>query len=139
MNRAAHVGRAAFVWTLLGFATLNAVSYFVRSYPYSEILVSTVFDVEAIGFPLLVWEEGGFAYGFYLSYPAAIANVFLALGVSTAVGFIAAWRARKSLPVGRRSAPQTSPAVPYRPLQFTLRTLLIVTLGVAMVAGYGQT
>ncbi|MBI3761096.1 MAG: hypothetical protein HY260_04450 [Chloroflexi bacterium] len=53
-------------------------------------------DISRAGFPLLVWEQGGFAYRSNFSLPVLITDVVIALGVSAAAG----WAAGKYLKRG---------------------------------------
>lgn len=45
-------------------------------------------DIRRAGFPFLVWENGGLIGRMYFSSAALLADVFIALGLSLAAGFV---------------------------------------------------
>ena len=138
MENAIHRGRSfrlAFTCTLLAWATLNAVSYFVWSDGRGNLLGNRPDAAEAIGVPWVVWEEGPGVTSSEIDLVALAANVALGVFCSVLVGLAAA-------PFGRPGAaslpsPSPTPAIPTAPrkLQFSLRALLMVAVVEALVFG----
>jgi hypothetical protein len=123
--------RVGFTSSLLIWATLNSLSYFVRSGGWGNLVGSQPQGIEAIGFPWTVWGEGG-AYGSrFMSTAAMAGDAALAVVASLAVGLAMAWLAAKKPP---GTEPQTAPPPEAtRRFQFSLRTMLISTAFVAFV------
>lgn len=48
-------------------------------------------DIRRVGFPLPVWEEGGFIYRQSFDGLALIINLVIALGISIVVGLVGRW------------------------------------------------
>lgn len=48
-------------------------------------------DIARAGFPLIFFEEGGFAYRSIFNLPYLLLNIFIGLGFGTLSGFIARW------------------------------------------------
>jgi len=55
-------------------------------------------DISRAGFPLLVWERGGFAYRDNFNAVALLVDVGLAFGVSLVVGLVSQWLWAKRTP-----------------------------------------
>jgi hypothetical protein len=76
--------KRARVWWLLVFILANDVSYFARSSSAMDFLGGGTDQIDAIGFPLLIWEEGGFAGRVLFGLPGLLVNI--------AVGAFIYWR-----------------------------------------------
>jgi len=72
-----------FLLVLLAFGVANVVSYFVRT-----DMPGAADAIRRAGFPLLVWEEGGFAYRYSFSHAALWANIGVAVAVSAIAGVL---------------------------------------------------
>jgi hypothetical protein len=59
---------------LLLFVSANVILFFVRSDP-----VGTNDGIRAAGFPLLIWEAGGFSYRQHFSWAALGADLLIAI------------------------------------------------------------
>lgn len=127
----------AFLLVILFWAAANVLSYFVRSDGWGDLLGQAPQTTEAIGFPWLIWQEGG-TLGNY-SRLALVGNVVIALLSALAAAEIAAWLARRrdqDVAVGDlhrdREASQHSAG---RALQFRIRTLLALVVVEAIILG----
>ena len=52
-------------------------------------------DIRRAGFPLLFWEEGGFAYRRTFNPPALFLDLSVGLGFAVSAGLVRGWRARR--------------------------------------------
>ena len=116
-------------------ASANAVSYFVRSWDWGTIIVSThrpKKSYESIGFPFEMWEAGNVYGGWFVDYPMFAANIFVALLVSVAIGAVVATRKSRLNEmvayVQSRSESRRS-----QPLQFSVRGIMITTAIIAVI------
>lgn len=92
------IKRRSFVFsfggTLLLFIALNLISAHLRS---DCGLLGVLHmsgcadDIRRVGFPLLVWEAGGFAYRQWFHGLALLMDLVIALGVSVAAGLVGRW------------------------------------------------
>jgi hypothetical protein len=141
MGESTHAGprfRLGFTCMLLAWATLNALSYFVRSDGWGNLLGTQPDAAEAIGFPWIIWAEGpGVGSSridpVMLAADAALGIIFSILAGLAAVGC-------KRIAVRSSPLPCQPPAVPTSPrkLQFSLRALLMVAVVEALVFGLIQ-
>ena len=53
-------------------------------------------DIRRVGFPLLAWEEGGFAYRQSFNAVALFMDLVIALGASVVVGLVSRWWGRRT-------------------------------------------
>ena len=75
-----------FLIVLLAFGITNVISYYVRSdKPEGDD------GIRGVGFPFLVWEEGGFAYRNHFSHAALWGDIAVAVCASAAAGVLV-WR-----------------------------------------------
>lgn len=123
--------RLGFTISLLVWASLNSLSYFVRSGGWGNLVGMHPEGVEAIGFPWTVWGEGGTYGSRHMSTAAMAADAAVAVAASLAVGAAVAWLANKRSPGLTPSA--TIPPEATRRFQFSLRSMLIGTAAVAFV------
>jgi hypothetical protein len=83
-----------FAVTLLLFLAINVVAIQVMSdcgIMGALGMAGCADDISRAGFPLLVWEQGGFAYRSNF-YPAAfLIDSGLAVGLSVVVGWLSQW------------------------------------------------
>ena len=73
-----------FLAALMAFGLANVISYFVRT-----DAPGAADAIRRVGFPFLVWEEGGFSHRHYFSYTALLADVVVAVCVGACVGVVA--------------------------------------------------
>ena len=84
----------SFFMTLLLFVVLNIlVAHFRSDCGLLGILnlAGCNDDVSRIGFPLLVWEVGGFIEHQYFNGMALLIDLVIAVGLSVAVGMAGQW------------------------------------------------
>ncbi len=135
-SRSTSAASQAFLWVIVLWAAANAVSYFVRSDGWGNLVGQSPQNRQAIGAPWLVWQEGG---------PLGAAGQ-LALVGNVAVGLLSAAGASflvVRFPALRRllpSSPGESEAEgvvshPGRALQFRIRTLLGLVVVEAVILG----
>lgn len=55
-------------------------------------------DIARAGFPLIFFEQGGFAYRNIFSLPYLLLDIFIGLDFATISGFIARWLAKRKQP-----------------------------------------
>jgi hypothetical protein len=130
----------AFTWALIAWAAVNAASFFFRSRGWGNLLGTQPGSFEAIGFPWIVWEQGRTYGGHFCHVPALAANTGVGLAIGLVAGLVA-------VPFGGKSAKQ-APRAPriveagslpgLGQLQYSLRTLLVVTAIVAVVLAIAQ-
>jgi hypothetical protein len=75
-----------FLVGVLLIATLNAVSYFVRSEHFGNLLGTTPEHRQALGFPFEIWESGNHYGGFFVDYRMLFLNGTVAAAVGLACG-----------------------------------------------------
>lgn len=79
----------AFLTTLVLFVGINLVAAHIRSdCGIAAALIGCADDIRRAGFPLLVWEEGGFAYRNIFHFTAWILDVGIGLTACTIMGLI---------------------------------------------------
>lgn len=126
---------------VLAFASLNSLSYFVRTGGNLDR------HGGRIGFPWLVWEDNGCFGGRF--YPdALLADIAVGLSASAAIGCLFAmiirgerrfWRPRFGAPPRAQDSANEAPHGESRwPRQFSLRGLLLLTASVAVLLALGQ-
>ncbi len=138
LENATHRGRSfrlGFTCVLIAWATLNAISYFVWSEGWGNLLGTQPDASEAIGVPRIVWEEGPGVSSSEIDSDALAANGAIGVFCSILAGLAAARFVRTSGPLPE--TPPPTPAVPKVPrkLQFSLRALLMVAVVEALVFG----
>ena len=138
MDESTHAGprfRLGFTVMLLAWATLNALSYFVRSDGWGNLLGTRPDAAEAIGFPWIIWEESSGGSSFQIDQIGLAADAALGIAFSVLAG-LAALKCRR-ITVRSSPLPHPSAAVPRSPrkLQFSLRALLMVAVVEALVLG----
>lgn len=131
MVRSQTAASQAFLLVFLLWAAANALSYFVRSDGWGDLLGQSPQNVQAIGFPWLIWSENG-SYGSvnYFALLGSVAAALFAAGI--AYGIVRALTAHDVIP-----ASESEPAAPQpgRALQFQLRTLLALVVVEAVILG----
>lgn len=130
-SKVAWMVRGVMVGVLL-VGSANALSFFFRSKGWGSLLGDLEPADEAIGFPLLVWEEGH-GYGSHaLKVGPFILDIGVALLVGIVIGLLAiSQRAKLNQIMDRfRGSGQASPIR----LQFSLRGLMITTVVAALAA-----
>ncbi len=114
---------------ILGSA--NALSFFFRSSGWGSLLGSRQPHDEAIGFPLMLWEEG---VG-YASHPLLVGpflfDVATGLVLGTVIGAVAVWQRPTLNQIMDRFRRQSVHQVR---MQFSLRGLMITTVLAAIAA-----
>jgi hypothetical protein len=70
-----------FFLVLLAFGVANVISYYVRT-----DMPGAADAIRRVGFPFLVWEEGGIAYRYRFSQAALWGDVTVAVCASAAAG-----------------------------------------------------
>jgi hypothetical protein len=130
---------SAVAWLLRGLVlgvlvlgSANALSFFFRSRGWGSLLGSREMNDEAIGFPLMIWEEGS-GYG---SHPLQVLpfaiDIATALLLGTVIGVLAIWQRPALNPIMDRFR-RESAGSDVR-LQFSLRGLLITTVLAALAS-----
>jgi hypothetical protein len=122
--------RIGFSWTLLAWASLNALSYFVWSRGWGNLLGTHPGAAEAVGFPWIIWTQDT-----HLCHiPALLGDTALGLLAAATAGLATAWVANKIGWVGNEPSPIAAARLcPKRQWQFSLRALFVVTTIVAIV------
>ena len=123
---------------LLLLASINALSFFVRSADWTSLVGPPRSNDASIGFPLVVWESGNQYGGLFADYPNLAWNVLVAALVGSVIGAVAA--ARTDVLNGlidsiQNAASSTSPdsdRSAASPIQFSLQGLMIMTTVVAV-------
>ncbi len=118
---------------MLLIGSLNAVSYFFRSSSWGSLVGKTSPDQESLGFPFKVWEAGNTYGGLYADYPMIVFNGLVAVGFGSLLGW---WAARRTNDLNAWVESIMAEIEPEgeRPVQFSLRGLLIATAIAAIVA-----
>ncbi|WP_146601201.1 hypothetical protein [Novipirellula aureliae] len=111
---------------MLLVAVVNALSYFVRSSDWGNLIGEAESNDEAIGFPFVVWEAGNTYNGFYADYPMLFLNVLVAVSLGSILGVVVA-RHRDRLNRLVEDFEIEAAEESKRPIQFSLLGLLIVT------------
>lgn len=123
-------------WTLLFFAALNAVSYFFRSDGFGDLVGARPQNAEAIGLPKEIWREPPHSRSEHIDGGALLFNIGVWLTVSVPGGLLVmvAFGVRLTNAIIRLSIRKYrhSSQQPRR-LQFSLRTLMLLTAVVAVV------
>ena len=134
MVRANDPATRAFLLVLLLCAAANALSYFVRSDGWGNLLGQTPQNSQAIGFPWLIWQEGG-ALGTY-NRLALIADLLAAFLTASLAWMVAGWLTKRRLALpSDDSGHDPDEVCPGRALQFQIRTLLALVVIEAVVLG----
>lgn len=134
-SRKVAVFRLAFLCALLVMASLNALSYFVRSRGWGGLLGRNVDGREAIGFPWLAWEEGG---SWPVEYLGLAGNIAVAVAVSLLFAATAIMLEGR-LPLQAFFDTKRDLGGPVnRRFQYSLRSLLLLTAAAAVVAGVAR-
>jgi len=124
------------LWTVLLFAAINALSYFYRSDFLGDLFGARPGNDEAIGFPFLIWSEAGFSRSALPDSQALVQNVLLGLAVSLPGGLLWLFLFNNRLTNSiirlsiRKHYEKLSQQIR---LQFSLRSLLLLTTVVAVV------
>ena len=125
----------AVVFTVLVFAALNSISYFVRSQDWGYWLTSPreVAGREAIGFPVQIWSSSKVYPGFPLDVHGAIANAVVLLVASIVAGLVSlasvGFLNRFFVALTEKELQSEKGK-----LQFSLKGILVVTAVAAVVA-----
>ena len=122
-----------FLSSALVWAAVDALSYFALSGGWGNLLGTAPEATEAIGFPWVVWGEGGPYGGDYFSWLGLIGDVVVTLSVSAAVGLATVWLHKRDLATRPGSLSADDSVESTRQLQFSIRTLLGTTAAVAFV------
>ena len=123
---------------LLLLASINAMSFFVRSTDWSSLIGPPKSNEASIGFPLVVWESGNQYGGLFADYPNLGLNTLVAALVGAVIGVMAAARkdSLNGLMSSIQNAPSSTSVVSDRsatsPVQFSLQGLMIMTTVVAI-------
>ncbi len=130
---------SSWAWLLRGLmvgvlviGSANAVSFFFRSRGWGSLLGNRELGDEAIGFPMMVWDEGA-GYGSHpLKVFPAVIDIATALLLGLAIGLVAIWQRRTLNQIMDRFRSESAGADVR--LQFSLRGLLITTVLAALAA-----
>ena len=141
MDESTHRGqrfRLGFTCMLLAWATLNALSYFLRSDGWGNLLGSQPDAAEAIGFPWIVWEEGPGLSSTRIDLVMLSADAALGIICSVLAGLATAGCKGNAVRSSPLPCPPAAVAASPRKLQFSLRTLLMAAVVEALVFGVIQ-
>lgn len=116
----------------------NALSYFFRSDGLGNLLGLHPNRIEAIGFPLEIWERGNDYNGYFVDYQSVIANMLAGVVFSSMLGLWAARSIAWLNHMAQRFEMEFENAEENIPFQFSLRGLLGATALVAVIAGLWQ-
>lgn len=115
---------------------LNAASYFFRSERLGDLLGSSPWRAESLGFPMQLWEKGNSYGGYFVDYPALLVNATCAAALGTALGTAAIlFHTRLNRLVARFASPA---AAQQGNLQFSLRGLMLTTAVAALMAAVAR-
>jgi hypothetical protein len=113
--------------------SLNALSYFVRSDGWGNLLGTTPEHRESIGFPCELWETGNTYGGYFVDFLGLLGNTLFAAAVGAACGWLMLrHRERLNRLVGQLDEAAAGRA--RNKFQFSLRGLLLATALAALVA-----
>ena len=118
---------------LLLMASINALSYFVRSADWSSLVGQPKSLQESVGFPFMVWEAGNTYGGMFADYPKLGLNILIAVAIGSVIGSIAAHKTEflnRMIQDFQAEATERQ----HQPIQFSLRSLMIATTIAAVVA-----
>ncbi len=76
----------AFLLVLFACGLANVISYYVGT-----DAPGAADAIRRVGYPFLVWEEGGFAYRYHFSRAALLGNIAVAVCLGSVAG-VARWR-----------------------------------------------
>lgn len=124
--------RGALVGILVS-AALNAASYFVRSDRGGNLLGNRRGNREALGFPLEMWEGGNSFDGYFVDLGPLAVNLTCGLVLGVFCGWLTL-RARPWLDRLEQEVDLSLAQTPHRPPQISLRSLLLATTLVAILA-----
>ena len=118
---------------MLVMGAVNAVSYFFRSSSWGSLIGKPSVMRESLGFPFKVWEAGNTFGGWFADYQMLALNALVATALGACLGW---WASRRTAKLNRWLESMLAEMEPkqHRPLQFSLRGLLIATLIAAVVA-----
>jgi hypothetical protein len=130
----------AWMWLIRGWmagvlvlGSANALSFFFRSRGWGSLLGDREFGDEAIGFPMIIWQEGN-GYGSHvLKVTPFVVDIAAAILLGTLVG-LATVSQRRTLNKMMARFRRQSAGGGMR-LQFSLRGLLVTTVLAAIAAG----
>lgn len=119
---------------VLIFGAINAMSYFVRSDGFGNLLGTYPDNAEAIGFPVEIWERGNAYNGYYVDYLAVFGNMLTGAIFAALLGGISA---RSTTAMNRMAQQFEDELDPDKsdPFQFSIRGLLGATALAAIIAG----
>ena len=123
---------------LLAMASINAVSYFVRSDDWSSLVGPPESNQEAIGFPWIIWEAGNQYGGFFADYPNLALNLLVAVVVGATLGLFVSIkgdffnRVIDCIDQQNRSHDGNEKRRKSSPIQFSVQGLMITTTIVAI-------
>ena len=141
MDESTHAGprfRIGFTCMLLAWATLNALSYFLRSDGWGNLLGSQPDAAEAIGFPWIVWEEGPGLSSTRIDLVMLSADAALGIICSVLAGLATAGCKGNAVRSSPLPCPPAAVAASPRKLQFSLRALLMAAVVEGLVFGVIQ-
>jgi hypothetical protein len=118
---------------MLVMGAVNAVSYFFRSSSWGSLVGKPSAMRESLGFPFKVWEAGNTFGGWFADYRMLALNALVATALGACLGW---WASKQTKRLNRWLEVMLAEMEPsqHRPLQFSLRGLLIATLVAAVVA-----
>ncbi len=123
---------------LLTMASLNALSYFVRSEHWGSLVGRVGSSGEAIGFPFKIWESGNMYGGYFTDYPMIGMNILVGVVLSLPIAILAAVKADwlnellfdSFVDEGHAGANDGTS----QPIQFSILSLMVATTIAAIVA-----
>lgn len=117
---------------VLVLGSANALSFFFRSSGWGSLLGSREPNDEAIGFPMMVWEEGSGYATHPLQFGPFLFDIATGLVLGILIGAIAIWQRPSLNQIMDRFRSQSSDNQVR--LQFSLRGLLVTTVLAALSA-----
>ena len=126
---------------LVGFlltAAFNALSFFVRSGGWGNLLGGYPPRHEAIGFPFVMWQLGDSYGGFFVDFRSLAGNALFGVAVGAVCGVVTLTQVRWLNRMVAEMASQSSSGKHHN-FQFSLRGLLLSTVLAAVVAAMART
>lgn len=123
---------------MLFMASLNALSYFVRSEHWGSLVGKAQPRGESIGFPFEIWESGNMYGGLFADYPMIGINILVAVVVSMPIAILttmkADWLNQLMLDSFESEINEDAGDSETQPIQFSIQSLMIATTVAAVFA-----
>ncbi|MCM2371670.1 hypothetical protein [Aporhodopirellula aestuarii] len=123
---------------MLFMASLNALSYFVRSEHWGSLVGKIRPHGESIGFPFEIWESGNMYGGMFADYPMIGLNILVAIVVSLPIAILTTiksdWLNKLMFDSFQSEMSEGADDSESQPIQFSIQSLMIATTVAAVFA-----